>query len=63
MSGWTRALTWKGLFAALNVTALASAVTLALVLSATPALADPDPAPGDPGAVAEIGRASCRERV
>ena len=52
MSGWTRALTWKGLFAALNVTALASAVTLALVLSATPALADPDPAPGDPGAVA-----------
>ena len=48
MSGWTRALTWKGLFAALNVTALASAVTLALVLSATPALADPDP---------EIGRA------
>ncbi|GAB4685334.1 hypothetical protein MOKP106_34240 [Mycobacterium avium subsp. hominissuis] len=47
MSGWTRGT----LFAALNA-AVVSVVGLALVLSAGPALADPDPAPADPGAVA-----------
>lgn len=53
MSGWTKAWTRRGLFAALNTTGLASALTLALVLTAAPVLADPDPAaPGDPGAVA-----------
>ncbi|MEE2853256.1 MAG: L,D-transpeptidase [Actinomycetota bacterium] len=52
MSGWTRAGTRKGLFAALSTTGLASVVGLALVLSAAPASADPDPAPADPGAVA-----------
>jgi hypothetical protein len=48
MSGWTRGR----LFAALNAAGVAAVVGLALVLSAAPALADPDPAPGDPGAVA-----------
>ncbi|OBH36904.1 hypothetical protein A5690_07125 [Mycobacterium intracellulare] len=52
MSGWTKAWTFKGLFAALNVTGWGAVLTLALVLSAAPALADPDPAPADPGAVA-----------
>lgn len=49
MSGWTRGT----LFAALNA-AVVSVVGLALVLSAGPALADPDPAPADPGAVAAL---------
>ena len=48
MSGWTRG----SLFAALNAAGLASVVGWVLVLSASPALADPDPAPGDPGVVA-----------
>jgi lipoprotein-anchoring transpeptidase ErfK/SrfK len=48
MSGWTRGR----LFAALNAAGLASVMGLALVFSAGPALADPDPAPGDPGLVA-----------
>jgi lipoprotein-anchoring transpeptidase ErfK/SrfK len=48
MSGWTS----KSLFAALKAAGLASMLSGALVLSAVPALADPDPAPGDPGAVA-----------
>ncbi|KBZ68067.1 L,D-transpeptidase [Mycobacterium colombiense] len=52
MSGWTRATTLKGLFAALNAAGVASVMGLVLVLSAAPALADPDPAPADPGAVA-----------
>lgn len=52
MSGWTKAWTFRGLFAALNVTGWGAVLTLALVLSAAPALADPDPAPGDPGVVA-----------
>jgi lipoprotein-anchoring transpeptidase ErfK/SrfK len=48
-SGWTRAR----LFAALNAAGLAFAMGLALLLSAGPAVADPDdPAPGDPGVVA-----------
>ncbi len=44
MAGWT----WRSRFAALNAAGLASV----LVLGAGPALADPDPAPGDPGVVA-----------
>ncbi|CDO86472.1 hypothetical protein AWC29_09370 [Mycobacterium triplex] len=44
MSGWTRA----SLFAALN----AAGVALGLVLGAAPAVADPDPVPGDPNVVA-----------
>jgi lipoprotein-anchoring transpeptidase ErfK/SrfK len=51
MSGWTRA----SLLAALKAAGMASllgALGSALVLSASPALADPDPAPGDPGVVA-----------
>ncbi|MFZ1179629.1 MAG: hypothetical protein WAO15_25930, partial [Mycobacterium sp.] len=44
MSGWTRGR----LFAALNAAGFAAL----LVLGAGPALADPDPAPGDPGVVA-----------
>ncbi len=48
MSGWTRGR----LLAALNAAGLVSVMGLALVLSAAPALADPDPAPGDPGVVA-----------
>jgi lipoprotein-anchoring transpeptidase ErfK/SrfK len=44
MSGWTRG----SLFAALNAAGFAAL----LVLGAGPALADPDPAPGDPGVVA-----------
>jgi lipoprotein-anchoring transpeptidase ErfK/SrfK len=51
MSGWTS----KSLFAALKAAGLASMLSGALVLSAVPALADPDPAPGDPGAVAAPG--------
>ncbi|EFG76959.1 hypothetical protein HMPREF0591_3254, partial [Mycobacterium parascrofulaceum ATCC BAA-614] len=39
MSGWTRGR----LLAALNAAGLASVMGLALVLSAAPALADPDP--------------------
>lgn len=49
MSGWMRAGTRKGLFAALYATGLAAVVGSALVLGAAPAVADPDPAPGDPG--------------
>lgn len=48
MSGWTRAWTKRGLFAALNAGGLAAA----LVLGTGPAVADPDPPPGDPGVVA-----------
>ena len=48
MSGWTRG----SLFAALKATGVASILGWVLVLSAGPALADPDPAPGDPGVVA-----------
>jgi lipoprotein-anchoring transpeptidase ErfK/SrfK len=48
MSGWTRAWTGRGVFAALN----AAGFAILLVLGAGTALADPDPAPGDPGAVA-----------
>ncbi|MDD4866407.1 MAG: L,D-transpeptidase [Mycobacterium sp.] len=44
MAGWTRG----GLFAALTT----AGTGLALVLSAGPALGDPDPGPGDPGWVA-----------
>ncbi len=44
MSRWTR----TGLFATLNAAGLAAL----LVLGTGPALADPDPAPGDPGTVA-----------
>ncbi|MCV7101465.1 hypothetical protein H7I01_13905, partial [Mycobacterium palustre] len=43
------------LFAALNAAGLASALGFTLVLGAGPAVADPDPAPGDPGAVAAPG--------
>ncbi|SPM29444.1 L,D-transpeptidase [Mycobacterium terramassiliense] len=52
MSGWTRAWTSKGLFAALKAAGVASMFGV-LVLSAGPALADPDP--GDPGVVAPPG--------
>ena len=45
MSGWTRG----SLFAALKAAGVASILGWVLVLSAGPALADPDPAPGDPG--------------
>jgi lipoprotein-anchoring transpeptidase ErfK/SrfK len=48
MSGWTRG----SLFAALNAAGVASILGWVLVLSAGSALADPDPAPGDPGVVA-----------
>ena len=49
MSGWTRG----SLLAALKAAGAASVLGGALVLSAVPALADPDPgAPGDPGVVA-----------
>src|SRR6478672_5055309 len=48
MSGWTRG----SLFAALKAARVASILGWVLVLSAGPALADPDPAPGDPGVVA-----------
>ncbi len=48
MSGWTRGR----LLAALNAAGLASVVGVVLVLSAGPAQADPEPAPGDPGVVA-----------
>ena len=49
MSGWMRG----SLFAALKAAAgVASILGWVLVLSAGPALADPDPAPGDPGVVA-----------
>ncbi|BAX90547.1 L,D-transpeptidase [Mycobacterium shigaense] len=48
MSGWTSAWGTRGLFAALNAAGLAAA----LVLGAGPAVADPDPPPGDPGVVA-----------
>lgn len=51
MSGWMRAGTAKGLFAALYATGTAAVLGSALVLGAAPAVADPDPAPGDPGAV------------
>ena len=58
MSGWTRVWTRKGLFAALKAAGVApmlGLLGLVLVLSAGPALADPDPAPGDPGVVAPPG--------
>jgi lipoprotein-anchoring transpeptidase ErfK/SrfK len=48
MSGWTRG----SLFAALKAAGVASILGWVLLLSAGPALADPDPAPGDPGVVA-----------
>jgi hypothetical protein len=48
MSGSTRG----SLFAALKAAGVASIVGWVLVLTAGPALADPDPAPGDPGVVA-----------
>src|SRR5271165_4572134 len=48
MSGSTRG----SLFAALKAAGVASILGWVLVLSAGPALADPDPAPGDPGVVA-----------
>jgi lipoprotein-anchoring transpeptidase ErfK/SrfK len=48
MSGWTRG----SLFAAAKVVGVASVLGWLLVLSAGPALADPDPAPGDPGVAA-----------
>src|ERR1700752_481444 len=48
MSAWTRG----SLFAALKAAGVASILGWVLVLSAGPALGDPDPAPGDPGAVA-----------
>jgi lipoprotein-anchoring transpeptidase ErfK/SrfK len=48
MSGWTRG----SLLAAVKGAGVASTLGLLLVLSAAPALADPDPAPGDPGVVA-----------
>jgi lipoprotein-anchoring transpeptidase ErfK/SrfK len=44
--------TMGSLLAALKAAGVASVVGVALVLSAGPALADPDPAPGDPGVVA-----------
>ncbi len=44
----------KGLFAALKAAGVASMFGV-LVLGAGPALADPDPAPGDPGVVAPPG--------
>ncbi|OBK53315.1 Ig-like domain-containing protein [Mycobacterium sp. 1081908.1] len=40
------------MFAALKAAGLASVLSGALVLGAVPALADPDPGPGDPGTVA-----------
>lgn len=55
MSGWTSAWTGKGFFAALKTAGLASIsgmLGLVLVLSAGPALADPDPGPDDPGVAA-----------
>jgi lipoprotein-anchoring transpeptidase ErfK/SrfK len=48
MSGWTRG----SLFLALKAVGVASMFGWLLVLSAGPALADPDPAPGDPGVIA-----------
>jgi len=48
MSGWTRG----SLLTALKTVAMASTLSWLLVLSAGPALADPEPAPGDPGVVA-----------
>jgi lipoprotein-anchoring transpeptidase ErfK/SrfK len=48
MWGWTRG----SRFAALKAAGVASILGWVLVLSAGPALADPDPAPGDPGVVA-----------
>jgi lipoprotein-anchoring transpeptidase ErfK/SrfK len=51
MSGWTKAWTGNGLFAALNAAGLAAL----LVLSAGIAVADPDPAPGDPNVAAPGG--------
>ncbi len=51
MSGWTRG----SLSAALKAAGLAwilGVLGLALMVGATPAVADPDPAPGDPGVVA-----------
>jgi lipoprotein-anchoring transpeptidase ErfK/SrfK len=48
MSGWTRGAALR----AAGLAGLALTLGLALTVSASPALADPDPAPGDPGAVA-----------
>ncbi|MDT5175747.1 MAG: hypothetical protein QOG37_2998, partial [Mycobacterium sp.] len=48
MSGSTRG----SLLGALKVAGIASVLGLTLVLSASPAVADPDPAPGDPVVVA-----------
>jgi lipoprotein-anchoring transpeptidase ErfK/SrfK len=52
MSAWTRARTKRGLSAALKAAGVASVFGWVLVLGASPALADPDPVPGDPGVVA-----------
>jgi lipoprotein-anchoring transpeptidase ErfK/SrfK len=48
MSGWMRAWTRRGFFASVNSVGFAAL----LVLGTGTALADPDPAPGDPGTVA-----------
>src|SRR5690242_1851467 len=48
MPSWTTSSTRRGLFAALNAAGFAAL----LVLGTGPALADPDPPPGDPGVVA-----------
>ncbi|WP_204081040.1 L,D-transpeptidase [Mycobacterium riyadhense] len=47
MSGWARVR----LFGALKAAGVASVLGLAMVLGAGSALADPDPAPGDPGVI------------
>ena len=48
MSGWT----WQSVIGALKAAGIASVCGWVLVLSPGPALADPDPAPNDPGVVA-----------
>src|SRR5947209_1003393 len=53
MSGWTRG----SISGALKAVGIASVFGWVLVLGASPALADPDPAPGDPGVVAPPGDA------
>jgi lipoprotein-anchoring transpeptidase ErfK/SrfK len=52
MSGLTRAWTRRGLFAALKAAGVGFVFGLVLALTAGPALADPDPGPGDPGVAA-----------
>ena len=48
MSGWTS----RSVFAALKAAGTASILSWAVVLGPGPALADPDPVPGDPGVAA-----------